>query len=53
MKLGLSKPWPDALEAITGERSMSASVILEYFKPLKDWLIIKNKELGVVIGWEE
>lgn len=53
MKLGASKPWPDALEVMTGQRNMDASAILEYFKPLEDWLIIKNKELGVNIGWDD
>ncbi|CAO1336207.1 unnamed protein product [Diamesa serratosioi] len=53
MKLGASKPWPDALEVMTGERNMNANAILEYYKPLEDWLIIKNKELGVNIGWED
>ena len=38
LEMGQSKPWPDALEALTGERQMDATAILEYFKPLKEWL---------------
>ncbi|NOZ00305.1 MAG: M2 family metallopeptidase [Deltaproteobacteria bacterium] len=49
MKMGLSRPWPDALEALTGERRMDASAILEYFQPLHDWLKEQNK--GRKCGW--
>lgn len=52
LAMGSSKPWPDALEVMTGVRKMDASAFLEYFKPLEDWLIKTNKELGVHIGWE-
>lgn len=30
------------MERLTGQRKMSASAILEYFKPLIDWLKIQN-----------
>jgi peptidyl-dipeptidase A len=53
LQLGSSKPWPIAMEAITGQRTMSASAILEYFKPLREWLEAKNKELNVNVGWEK
>ena len=38
LEMGQSKPWPDALEALTGERKMDATAILDYFAPLKTWL---------------
>jgi len=38
LAMGQSRPWPDALEALTGERRMDATAMLDYFKPLKDWL---------------
>jgi peptidyl-dipeptidase A len=38
LEMGASRPWPDALEALTGEREMDASAMLEYFAPLKAWL---------------
>jgi peptidyl-dipeptidase A len=41
--MGQSRPWPDALEALTGERKMDASAMLEYFAPLKKWLDEQNK----------
>jgi peptidyl-dipeptidase A len=38
LEMGQSKPWPDALAALTGERKMDATAILDYFAPLKKWL---------------
>jgi peptidyl-dipeptidase A len=49
LALGASKPWPDALEALTGERKMDASAIIDYFAPLNDWLLEQNK--GQQCGW--
>lgn len=49
MRMGSSRPWPDALEALTGERTMDASAIADYFAPLKDWLTEQNA--GQVCGW--
>jgi peptidyl-dipeptidase A len=43
LEMGQSRPWPDALEALTGERKMDASAMLEYFEPLKKWLDEQNK----------
>lgn len=52
LSLGLSKPWPEALEIITGQRKMEATALIEYFKPLQDWLEKRNKETGAHIGWD-
>jgi peptidyl-dipeptidase A len=49
LELGASKPWPDALEALTGTRQMDAGPILAYFKPLSDWLATQNQ--GKQCGW--
>jgi peptidyl-dipeptidase A len=49
LSLGLSKPWPDALEAMTGTRQMDASAIIDYFSPLDKWLDTQLK--GVATGW--
>jgi peptidyl-dipeptidase A len=38
LKMGTSRPWPDALEAMTGSRQMDATAILDYFAPLQAWL---------------
>ena len=49
LAMGQSKPWPDALEALTGQREMDASAILDYFAPLQKWLDEQNK--GQKAGW--
>lgn len=38
----MSKHWNEALFEMTGEREISASAILEYFKPLSDFLDREN-----------
>lgn len=49
LALGLSKPWPDALEAMTGKRELDATAILDYFAPLQKWLDEQNA--GQQAGW--
>jgi len=49
LSMGQSKPWPDALQAMTGQRQMDASAIVDYFAPLKVWLDEQNK--GKPVGW--
>jgi peptidyl-dipeptidase A len=43
MAMGQSRPWPEALEVLTGQRQLDASALLEYFAPLKKWLDEQNK----------
>lgn len=50
LAMGASKPWPDALEALTGQRQMDATAILDYFQPLQAWLKEQNK--GQQCGWQ-
>lgn len=50
LQMGQSKPWPDALYALTGERQMDGSAMMEYFAPLKQWLDEQNKDQR--IGWQ-
>ncbi|GBP18262.1 Angiotensin-converting enzyme [Eumeta japonica] len=52
LKMGSSRPWPDAMEALTGQREMRADGLLEYFKPLYEWLKAENQRTGEHIGWE-
>ena len=51
LEMGKSRPWPDALEALTGQREMDASAMLEYFAPLKAWLDEQDKQSGSKVGW--
>jgi len=46
---GQSRSWPDALEALTGQRQMDATAIADYFAPLKKWLDEQNA--GHPVGW--
>ena len=43
------RPWPDALEALTGQRQMDATAILDYFAPLSAWLDEQNAQR--TCGW--
>src|SRR5262245_7487356 len=49
LEMGQSRPWPEALAALTGERQMDATAILDYFAPLKKWLDEQNA--GQPAGW--
>ena len=49
LAMGISRPWPEALEALTGEREMDATAILDYFAPLREWLDEQNR--GQPLGW--
>ncbi|HJT67027.1 MAG TPA: M2 family metallopeptidase, partial [Pyrinomonadaceae bacterium] len=42
LAMGQSKPWPEALKAMTGEDKMDATAIIDYFAPLKQWLDEQN-----------
>jgi peptidyl-dipeptidase A len=49
LEMGQSKPWPDAMQELTGQRNADASAIIEYFAPLQKWLDEQNK--GMKVGW--
>ena len=49
LEMGQSKPWPDALQVMTGSREMDGGALVRYFAPLKTWLDRQNK--GKPKGW--
>ena len=49
LAMGESRPWQDAMQALTGQREMDAGAILDYFAPLKKWLDEQNQ--GKPVGW--
>ena len=51
LAMGASRPWPDALEAVTGTRQMDAGPMLTYFAPLQAWLEAENA--GRTCGWTD
>ncbi len=50
MALGRSRPWPEALEQLTGSPRMTADALLDYYAPLKTWLDEQNQ--GATCGWK-
>jgi len=51
LAMGQSQPWPDELEALTGQKEMDATALADYFAPLKAWLDEQNKKNGYPVGW--
>ena len=51
LAMGASKPWPEALEQLTGTREMDGGALIEYFKPLEGYLAEQNA--GRTCGWSE
>ena len=49
LQMGISRPWPEALKALTGEDKIDATAVVDYFAPLKAWLDEQNK--GEKAGW--
>jgi peptidyl-dipeptidase A len=49
LQLGASKPWPEALAALTGQRDIDATAMVEYFTPLRAWLDKQNA--AQTCGW--
>ena len=50
---GRSRPWPQTLYRLTGEREMTASAMLDYFAPLQDWLLKYRLQKGYTLGWKK
>ncbi|XP_057290559.1 angiotensin-converting enzyme-like [Hydractinia symbiolongicarpus] len=53
LELGKELPWPDALDVLAGTKKMSSKPILDYFKPLENWLDKHREENNYPIGWDE
>ena len=49
LEMGSSRPWQEALEAVTGKPQMDATAMLDYFAPLQRYLDEQNK--GRSCGW--
>ena len=49
LSMGASRPWPEALAAMTGQKQMDATAILDYFAPLSKWL--DEQLAGKAVGW--
>ena len=51
MAMGQSAPWQDAFEKLTGSRNISGESVMNYYKPLKEWLDTQNNDRSC--GWEK
>ena len=51
MSLGQSRPWQRALEEVSREGDISARPLLDYYKPLIQWLERQVRLDGIPIGW--
>lgn len=51
LKLGMSKPWPNALEAIAGTSKMSIEPMKNYFKPILDFMKNEVEKNGEIPGF--
>ncbi|NND64418.1 MAG: hypothetical protein HKM24_00500 [Gammaproteobacteria bacterium] len=49
MSVGASQNWRNVLQQVTDKRRVSASAMLEYFRPLQEWLVEANYERSC--GW--
>lgn len=49
LSLGSSQPWQNVMKILTGQRKLSMTPLLRFFKPLLLWLKDQNKEEN--IGW--
>ena len=51
LKLGKSKPWPEALEKLTGSKKMDVGPLKEYFEPLNKWMKQQREKYEYPLGW--
>ncbi len=50
MSKGSSVPWPTVLKEMTGTDKLDSKPMLDYFKPLYDWLLKQN--LTTETAWD-
>ena len=54
LKMGKSKPWPQALKKLTGSETLDVGALTEYFEPLRKWMVEQREEIGYAApGWDE
>lgn len=53
LMLGNSQPWTQTMKEVFDIDQMDASSLINYFKPLTDWLDTQENSLGYTSGWDE
>ena len=51
LKAGGSKNWQDLLQEVTGERNLNANAIINYFKPLIEFMKTERENQGFATGF--
>ncbi|XP_043467418.1 angiotensin-converting enzyme-like isoform X3 [Leptopilina heterotoma] len=52
MQLGSTINWKDALYQSTGSTNYEAKFLLNYFKPLREWLQMQIDRHNIPVGWD-
>lgn len=50
---GASEPWPKILKEFIGTDQMDTTSLVNYFKPLEDWLDLYLETLRIEVGWDD
>ena len=53
MSLGSSVGFKEVLKVLVGQEELSLQGLLEYYRPLYDWLMEQNAKEYNEIGWEK
>ena len=54
LKMGKSKPWPEALKKLTGSETLDVGALTEYFEPLRKWMVKQREQIGYAApGWDD
>ena len=46
LRMGKSKPCPQALVKLTGSQTLDVGALSEYFEPLRKWMVEQRQQLG-------
>lgn len=53
LEKGRSEPWPIILNQASGEKDLKAKAIVEYFEPLRQWLVEQRESKKYPLGWTD
>ncbi|KAL8175812.1 UNVERIFIED_CONTAM: hypothetical protein K2H54_008788 [Gekko kuhli] len=53
LRAGSSQRWQDILQQLTGTDQMDATALLDYFRPVTEWLKQQNGRMNETLGWPD
>lgn len=53
LQAGSSRPWQEVLKDMIGSDALDAQPLLNYFRPVSQWLQEQNQQNDEVLGWPE